>query len=304
VLDLRRWARADPRRSVPHVQPFLGAEFDTSAPERRQTYVVCSTPRSGSTFFCQSLISTGVAGVPIEYFNPLWRSILSERWGCGPGLAAYADELKVRRVGANGVFGTKLHWHQLEAIHAEARGRRRSEGSLDEHVRFVDELFGGRPTYVRIRRDDMNRQAISLWTAEYTGVWARARSVDRPPSIRVPYSFAGIQRCRFRIALAEMQWDRYLRSAGVSPIEVFYEDLTASYAATMATVLDRLMPGGSAGSSPPRSVVAPLASPRSEELLQRFLDDLRRRASASLHRPLVWRARAVLGRRFGRRSAA
>ena len=33
------------------------------------SYIVCSTQRSGSTYLCQLLTGTGVAGVPQEYFE-------------------------------------------------------------------------------------------------------------------------------------------------------------------------------------------------------------------------------------------
>jgi len=41
----------------------------TSAPER--SYLVCATPRSGSTLVCKALRETGVAGKPEEYFEAL-----------------------------------------------------------------------------------------------------------------------------------------------------------------------------------------------------------------------------------------
>src|SRR4051794_11021098 len=34
-------------------------------------YLVCATPRSGSTLLCELLTSTGVAGRPAEYFEEL-----------------------------------------------------------------------------------------------------------------------------------------------------------------------------------------------------------------------------------------
>jgi LPS sulfotransferase NodH len=31
------------------------------------SYIICATPRSGSTFLCESLSLTGVAGIPMEW---------------------------------------------------------------------------------------------------------------------------------------------------------------------------------------------------------------------------------------------
>lgn len=39
-----------------------------------RTYLVCATPRSGSTLVCQALKKTGVAGRPEEYFEALRHS--------------------------------------------------------------------------------------------------------------------------------------------------------------------------------------------------------------------------------------
>jgi LPS sulfotransferase NodH len=41
-------------------------------PER--SYLVCATPRSGSTLVCHALTETGVAGHPEEYFEALRHS--------------------------------------------------------------------------------------------------------------------------------------------------------------------------------------------------------------------------------------
>src|SRR5436190_15977397 len=35
------------------------------------SYLICATPRSGSTLLCEALTNTGVAGFPKEYFETL-----------------------------------------------------------------------------------------------------------------------------------------------------------------------------------------------------------------------------------------
>src|SRR3712207_3129614 len=37
----------------------------------RRAYLVCATPRSGSTLLCETLTATGIAGRPAEYFETL-----------------------------------------------------------------------------------------------------------------------------------------------------------------------------------------------------------------------------------------
>ena len=86
---------ADPAPGAP-LRPWdlAGDRFDVGDGTRlqppRAPYLVCSTPRSGSSLLCDALALTGRMGAPIEYFNPDHRRALSERWGISPQLASYA----------------------------------------------------------------------------------------------------------------------------------------------------------------------------------------------------------------------
>lgn len=57
-----------------------------AATEPTRSYLVCATPRSGSTLLCEALLATGVAGRPREYFEALKETGLPRRpreyfWG-------------------------------------------------------------------------------------------------------------------------------------------------------------------------------------------------------------------------------
>jgi LPS sulfotransferase NodH len=277
---------------ITNVRPFDGPEFDTppgSEATRALTYVVCSTPRSGSGLLCRTMAATRVAGTPIEYFDLTRRALLSRRWGCGPALAAYTEALWARRTSPSGVFATKLHWYHVDALLAEKHGRRRGEAPFEQPASFVEELLGGRPVYVRILRRDVNRQAVSLWTAERTGVWGM-RSGGRRGLVR--YSFAGIKRARARIVLGELHWERFFRFNGIEPIEVVYEDLSADYESTVAGVLERLVPG--AGTPIPPPLTTRQADERTERFLARFLHDLGRHHTHSVRDRIRPRMRVML----------
>src|SRR5438045_4129167 len=92
------------------------------------SYMICATPRSGSSLLCELLAGSGAAGAPEEYFGPLRMAGLQEEWGVA-ALDRYVAELRARRSGANGVFGFKTHFTQLRG----ALGR----------VEAVTELFPG-----------------------------------------------------------------------------------------------------------------------------------------------------------------
>ena len=159
---------------------------------------MCSTPRSGSGLLCRGLAATGAAGTPLEYFNPVHRERLAARWGCAAGLGDYVACLYRLRTTHAGVFSAKVHWDQLQALAGEARGDP------------LAALFPG-AVYVRIRRRDRDRQAVSLWRAMHDGIWSVAECEPMPGErAAVPYSFEGIARCRGELAEADAAWDAYL----------------------------------------------------------------------------------------------
>jgi trehalose 2-sulfotransferase len=164
-----------------------------------RSYLVCATPRSGSTLVCQALKETGVAGRPEEYFEALMRSGRPRRpdeYFVGVDDRSILDHLGERGVGddppprhplwsrtaydrylewaidagttPNGVFGAKLMWGYF--------------GDFVSLLRNVPE-FRDLPlaellpavfpelTFVRVVRASKVRQAVSLWKAVQTATW-------------------------------------------------------------------------------------------------------------------------------------
>lgn len=258
----------------------LRPELDTWPPRDPRlavtSYVVCSTPRSGSGLLCRGLAATCMAGAPAEYFNPNQRRPLSARWQTGTDLHAYVRELRARRTSPAGILGVKLHWDQLEHLRGEVMRLSAREIELHRSTELLDELFPG-STYVHVRRADVDRQAISLWTALHTGVWSARMSAAADPLCHVPYSFKGISRQRASILYGEKLWARAFARTGIQPVVVLYEEFVAAYERTIASVLER-----AAGQSLDVTEVAQPDSrrqgddARSEELLALFKRDAER----------------------------
>jgi trehalose 2-sulfotransferase len=267
---------------------LIGPDRDTRPPRPEtppeRPYIVCSTPRSGSGLLCRAIAAANIAGSPLEYFNPVHRSRLADRWGCGPSLGAYMRALYALRTTPGGVFGAKLHWDQFVALRAETLGLPVSEPGYEVSAEFLERLLPG-VAYVRIIRRDVNRQAISLWFALHTGIWsvAASDSGDGGARARVPYSFAGIERCRRLIENAELHWDRFLRFNGCVPVDVVYEDLVARYAAEVECVLRAVAPGTGPVSIPAVRATRRLSDGRSEEFLERLAHD---RAARGMTNPV------------------
>jgi LPS sulfotransferase NodH len=165
-----------------------------------RTYLVCATPRSGSTLLCAVLASTGRAGRPEEFFEARCESGIPRRpreyFKAASGLPLarvpdvdpptppYSDLRAVMRwrehferslrAGStpNGVFGAKVMWMHLSDL-ARFAGTPRAE--------VLERLFPD-ATFVWVRRADRVRQAISLWKAMQTQVWrAEAERPTAPP---------------------------------------------------------------------------------------------------------------------------
>jgi LPS sulfotransferase NodH len=167
-------------------------------------YLICTTPRSGSTYLAELLASTGVLGVPREYFNPLgrWGRPDKERPGDPHPLI---ERVLTKGATPNGTYAVKSHADHFAAVAA-----------VIDPMRVLPNL-----EIVRIRRQDMLAQAISWMRAQQTGQFradSRAKGVPHydPSAIR-----------RFIAELSEQAafWDRLLAARGRVPLEIEYERL-------------------------------------------------------------------------------
>ena len=218
--------------------------------ERNHTYIVCSTQRSGSTYLCKLLASTGVAGNPQEYFEARAETGLPPHPGyflaglprTGAGIRddprptdapEYSDlrtvdgwEAHLERTfrlgtSANGVFGVKLMWNQLPDLEQHATALPEFAGLGGSEL--LDRLLGD-PSYVWMRRRDKVRQAISLWRALQTRTWRLDHPADQDSTPTLSYSFEGIEHLRRRLAADDQAWGRYFLHSLIAPLELVYED--------------------------------------------------------------------------------
>lgn len=279
---------------------FLSPEYDTSpqdadsSPER--PYVICATPRCGSNLLCDGLTGTGCVGAAFEYFNPRIRGALERRWGCDGSLAAYARALYGRRATESGQLGVKLHWDQAVALRAEVLGAPAAEPEFGVSADFLARLLPG-ARYVRILRQDVNRQAVSYWLAYVTGVWTELGDGGDGGDVaeRAAYSFEGIECCRRLIENFELHWDRFLRANGIEPVTVVYEKLVEDFEGTVREVVRYLAPEASTPAVPP-PVVRRQSGEVTEEMLERFARDRERWPLPDPVELLPDRPRSVTGR--------
>jgi LPS sulfotransferase NodH len=202
---------------------------DQAQPDR--SYLVCATPRSGSTLVCHALEETGVAGRPEEYFEALrhsGRPRRPEEYFLGVEDQSIRDHLGERSVGSdpqprsplwsraaydrylewvfeagttdNGVFGAKLMWNYFGEFVSLLRN---IPAYRDVPLAELMPAVFPDLTFVRVVRANKVRQAVSLWKAVQTATWredqasAKAASVEEDGS--PPYrSFAEAHRPQLR----------------------------------------------------------------------------------------------------------
>jgi LPS sulfotransferase NodH len=222
------------------------------------SYLVCATPRSGSTLLCEALRDTGVAGNPLEFFEAVPETGVPRRprdylqglddtealalvadapphepppYSDLRAIGRYAEHLEyVRRTGTtpNGVFGAKIMWAHLQDL-------ARTLGSADLHA-VVDDVFGG-PRFVWVRRSDTVRQAVSLWRAIQTQSW-RAENATATGEPR--YSFAALRHLVEQLDAHDVAWGRFFAGAWAPVLELTYEDVDADLGGAVRRTLEHI----------------------------------------------------------------
>jgi LPS sulfotransferase NodH len=238
-----------------------------NGPTPTLSYLVCATPRSGSTLLCHLLDQTGIAGHPAEYFEALRHSGVPRRpheyfdpdrhsniverlaFREMPSGAAepnplwhpetydqYLDWAIAEGTTPNGVFGAKLMWGYLRDFAQLLRG---IEGMAGLTVpELLARSFPGL-RYIQVTREDKVRQAVSLWKAVQTQTWSRDAAESEPQTEPV-FSFRAINYLVRLLTAHDASWDAYFLGLGYDPLKVTYEELAEAPEPVVRRVLGHL----------------------------------------------------------------
>lgn len=256
-------------------------------------YVVCATPRSGSTLLCELLTATGVAGRPAEPFERLRATDLPrqprqyfdgvadpavldllEPTQPGRELSAAEFEERLAEVIAagttpNGVFATKLMWGFALELFVRLREREPSRGLAPAEALAATFPVAG---YVHVTRADKVAQAVSLWTAVQTAHWRDEG--DGAPAHEPEYSFVGIAHLLGQLQAQDHAWRSWFVAAGITPVTVDYDGLVGDQEGTVRRVLDAIgIDAAEATIDPP--AMRRQSGERSAEWKRRFEDERR-----------------------------
>ncbi len=198
---------------------------------------MCGTPRTGSTYLCDLLASTGVAGQPESYFREPDQQDWARRFGVpvsGDGSFDYRCFVTgAVRAGTspNGVFAARVMWTTLDPVVQGLTGSAPSRRDLD----VLSNAFGPL-LFVHLRRSDVIGQAVSWARAEQTGYWQPGDTAQAEPRLDVG-QLDGLVRT---IGEHNAAWRAWFAQQGVQPHRVSYEDLIENPRQAVLGILDRL----------------------------------------------------------------
>ena len=242
-------------------------------------YVLCTSPRSGSTLLCDLLKRSGSAGAPESYFLPALIPTFARTWGLALAREgwdrSYVEVVRRHGEAGTGRFGMRIMWRDMPAFLQRLEVLYPCEDTDTGRLRHVL----GIDHFVHLSRVDKVAQAVSLVLAAQTGLWHRnADGSERErtaPHAEPRYDHDQIA-AEFRMLEAEATgWSEWFKSVGASPITLTYEELAADPTDSLASVLEYI------GSSSPSSLgpgTAKLATELNEEWSARFRNE---RKSAS-----------------------
>jgi len=242
----------------------MSPERDLPPAKCRFTYLICSTPRSGSWLLSTGLDATGCAGRPSEYFSPTYVKAYLDRIGLDADSMRrldYMQFLRHRRTTSNGVFGMKMHFSHLSSVITRPSARR-------EFLRRFDRL-------IFLTRRDKLAQAVSFWKTQLTQVYrvdAEQSATSAP--LQEGYDFARIVDRLRMVVTQEADWAAMISQFQEKTYSLSYEELSSDYAGCLKRVLEFLGLFEAAESFDPRPQIAAQRDQTNVEWERRFMQEL------------------------------
>jgi trehalose 2-sulfotransferase len=200
------------------------------------SYLLCGTPRTGSTLLCGLLSSTGVLGHPESYFREPDEPAWARRFGLpsdGPRVRDYDAFVRaVRGAGTtgNGVFAARIMWGSLDRLLTglDTTGRPSDPAVLERAF--------GPLVFLHLRRDDVIGQAVSWCRAEQTGFWQQGDVAFRQPEDDLDR----MKELLRTIHRHDAAWRSWFERNAIAPHAVSYEELVHDRRRTVEGIAARV----------------------------------------------------------------
>lgn len=193
-------------------------------------YAIVTTPRSGSTYLCDLLCSTNVAGYPSEHLRLAAQELALY---CNFDYLKLLDNLMEYRITDNGVFGTKFISHFLFEFRKTKPNFRQIFRSLDKFVLLI--------------RQDKLAQAVSLELAQKTEIWhlnGNSKNTEyqsKLAEVEIDDSLLDNVEQKYNfICEQEAHLKKVLANNKIEPLEVLYEDILEDARAQVTRILEFL----------------------------------------------------------------
>ncbi len=216
--------------------------------KQKGAYIICATPRSGSTLLCDLLSATKVAGRPHSFFMSQFYS----EWATYFGTSVtdwpsehefdreYLDAALQEGAGESEVFGMRLMWESVTDLCERLR-------VLYPNIQSDCDLFTatfGSPVYIYLSRKDTVAQAISHLKAEQSGLWHVATDGSERERIKQGhppvYDEPALLKYVTEQESHDAAWVSWFDRQGIQPVRVLYESLSAAPQIELAKVLSAI----------------------------------------------------------------
>jgi len=193
-----------------NIKERMSSSQDLESTQTSYRYVICSSPRSGSNYLCSILKSSGLAGHPLEYFNPQYIAANPSNAGKSAiSINTYISELEKRRTSSNGTFGIKIQFWQLRNFF-----NKKPEPAIN-FLRQQNQL-------IYLYRENKLEQAISLYIARNTGAYTSADTRNLKP---ITFNGAALTECLNLVIQDDVGWKSFLDKNSFPYLSLSYEDL-------------------------------------------------------------------------------
>ncbi|MDJ0648898.1 MAG: Stf0 family sulfotransferase, partial [Xenococcaceae cyanobacterium MO_188.B19] len=209
-----------------------------------QSYIVCSTGRSGSTLLCKTLKNLKCCGNPAEYFHHNETKKLQLK-DDPDKFISYCDSVLQEGLTANGVFGVKMHWWQMYDFIKIAKKSALFKDKKD--LEILNAIFPNLK-FIYISRQDIIAQAVSTTIALATKVWEKSADNNNnqeitglsPQKISIKFQPLKIYRWEQSFKDQNRRWQKFFEENGLDYYELTYEKLTSSFEQEIVNILNFL----------------------------------------------------------------
>lgn len=208
-------------------------------------YIICTTPRSGSTMLIDLLRQTGVAGRPEAYFRQLsiadfcaaFDMPAQDGWTYD---AAYIAKATAWARHGGRIAGFRANWEAIGTLQSRLALCHPAARTDTERLTAA---FG--PTrFIYLERQDKLAQAISRTRAEQSGLWHRNADGtvrEQTGEAYVPvYNADAITTYMAETTANIANWHKWFTQNAITPHQVLYEQLAHDPAKVVAGILTAL----------------------------------------------------------------